>query len=96
MAFTLKQEFWIRLIILIVVVILCLAIYINGKNLSCDKCSMHFSAFKKKFGESSNERIQDYTIKMMDFYRSLKEDRCILIWEKGRGYIYLEELRWKQ
>ena len=74
-------------IILIVLLVLNVAIFINGLNTSCDKCIITFS----------NDKISGVTgifravkVPMDSLANSLENNQCVVILNSGTGYIYNE------
>jgi len=84
-----KTELLIRIINLIIVLGLCLTIYLNGRSLSCDKCELELRTNKPAW-KSSSYTQEKTTVKIIDLYDSIKEDHCVLKWDKNSGWIYNE------
>ena len=64
-----KTELIIKISCTIILVILCIAIYINGKDLSCNKCSLTIS---KKEGMNLNK----YQVNISSLYEAYTLDKC--------------------
>ena len=62
-------ELIIKTFCIILLVILCIAIYINGKDLSCNKCSL---TIKKQEGRTLNK----YQVNISSLYNEYKLDKC--------------------
>ena len=83
-----KTELIIRIINLIVIIGLCLVIYINGKSLDCNNCELNLRTDKPDFASASASYIQEnIKVKIVDLFNSIKEDYCVLIWDRSRGWI---------
>jgi len=71
----------INLILLIlcfsIIVSLCFAVYINGRNLSCDKCSITFT---------QNEGFE-FKVGVQELYTNLIKGKCLVGWDKTMGFI---------
>lgn len=63
------KELIIKLVCILILVILCISIYINGKDLSCNKCKLTIS---KKEGMNTNI----YQINISTLYESYKNNQC--------------------
>jgi len=66
-----RTETIIKVISIIILLALNLAVYYNGKDLSCDKCSVNFS-FENEVG------LQEAKVNVLDLYKSYKEDYCYI------------------
>ena len=88
MQLTEKKEFAIKLFCLIIIIFLNLAIWINGKDLSCDKCIVNFNSRKNVdfFDLSKN----DFNISVIELYNSYLENKCIVEYQEGQGFIYYD------
>jgi len=82
-----KTELLVRIINLIIIVGLCFAIYLNGTGLDCTKCELGLTTYKPQFNSTSSTQ-ENLRVKITDLYNSIKEDNCILRWDKSRGWIY--------
>jgi len=66
----------LKVICLAVLIVMAIAIYIHGKDLSCDKCTI-------KFISSNNNSVEVKAIKIAD---SLNQDKCYVRWDKNGYY----------
>lgn len=64
---------------------LAIVITINGKNLSCDKCIVHFTTTRKLGEELGTPLTIDF--KINDIYLDLKENgHCMVKFSKTEGF----------
>lgn len=67
----------IEVICLIMVIILCIAIYVNGKDLDCSKCIIKFKAVKHKIpGRDGFYSTMNMSVK--ELYDSYIQNKCVL------------------
>jgi len=89
MIITPKKESIIKLICIIILLILNLLIYFNGKNLSCDKCEIRFMANKESIRYVTNEPIQDFKVNITNLFKDYKNKYCLIKWNREQGgFIY--------
>lgn len=79
MQINLKYQVIIKAICLMVIMGLCFAVYLHGKELSCDKCSVKFIS-RNSFGD------KDMSIWIMDLHDELKEGNCYVKWDEQSGF----------
>jgi len=73
----------VRIACIILVVSLCLAVYFNGKNISCDKCVIRFKQTEKLGAMVEwNEEV-----KVMDLNLNLSKGICLISWDNKNGYM---------
>ena len=75
----LKTKILIKAICVIVLVALCISIYINGKDLSCNKCIIKFTTTKN--GQSNFIDIQASILN-----EKLKQGICYVQYDATTGY----------
>ena len=98
MKFTLtpKKEFAIRLFCIVILLTLCISIYLNGRQLECDKCVINFEASRRGFDTASNEQFQNFSVKILDLYSNFTEDGyCLVEFDKMQGYYLKGDLALK-
>lgn len=66
MEITPKTETIIKLICILILIILCISIYIHGKELSCNKCQV-----------SIQQNNQVFKVNISEIYNLYLEDKCI-------------------
>lgn len=72
------------IVCIIIAAALIAAIYINGKDRSCDQCEVHFKT-TRSYGQALAEPI-DITEKANDLYEWFLEGECLIKLDKNRGY----------
>ena len=86
MEITERTQLTVRIFCLIVIIALCIAIWHNGKDLSCGKCSVNFENRKeiadKGYSTSFNVSIE----KLYNEHISTRE--CPLTYSKDFGFMY--------
>jgi len=82
-----KREFAIKLVCFLIVIGLCLAVYVNGKDLSCDNCSINFKAYKRVGDSNSNKVHQEFKVSLQDIHKSFLEEHCLVEFDLDNGYI---------
>ena len=90
--YNIKHEVVIRLFCVIVLAIICLLIYWNGKGLDCSSCYVDFSTTKRDYQTASNEELQDFSVQMNLLYSNLNDGHCIVVFNKDDGYRYNENI----
>jgi hypothetical protein len=84
MIINIKTRIAIRVFILILMIGLSIAVYINGYKISCDKCEVNFIT-EAQHGILLKEPL--YTpIKLTDLYNNLTINKCIISWDDDNGY----------
>jgi hypothetical protein len=73
----------VRLICFIVLLVLCIAVYMNGQVISCDKCVVSFTSSLQGVSKVTN-------VSVMDLYDKLNRDICYVKWNSISGY-YLQD-----
>jgi len=82
----LKIEIAIRIICLIIIFILCIAVYVNGQKLSCDNCVVKFTQYRKLGMKLQKPTV--IPIKLKDLYSNLSENnKCLIKWDRVNGYV---------
>ena len=76
----LRTDLLMRIGILIVILILCLAIYMNGKDLSCNKCEIKLTTDARGMGGPDPDAITEIRVDVIDLFKSIEDDNCILTW----------------
>ena len=73
-------------IIFIVLIGLSASIYLNSKDLSCNKCSIGFKN-TEVFGMKLDDPII-IEVNATDLYYKLIDNRCVVKWSRTQGYYY--------
>ena len=84
MVITEKKELIIKIVCLVIIIALCIAIYINNKNLDCDKCIVKF-----KNMEISGYKLPEPIIieqNLTELYELFIQDKCKITWDRVYGY----------
>jgi len=86
---TQKQILGIQIFCIVMLLFLNLAVWYNGKDLSCDNCAITFRAGKVKpdSNSASRQEIQDFSINLNVLYDFLLEDYCLIEYDKNQGFI---------
>jgi hypothetical protein len=85
----LKRNIIIKVVCILIIVGLCIAIYEQGKVVSCDKCTIGFSQTRKSGVTMENPLNFDVKVKEMD--ENLKKGTCIVLWSRTNGYYNFAE-----
>ena len=82
-----KAKSLILLFCILLVTVLSLAIYFEGRGNSCDQCEVHFKTTRVS-GILLENPIQ-YDVKMVDLFNNLtQQDLCVIKVDKNQGYYY--------
>ena len=74
----------IGIIIIFILLSLIIGVYVNGKDLSCNKCSVEFTNTKVS-GARGN--FLPIAFEVINLYNNLKlNNTCLVKWDKNRGY----------
>ena len=83
-----RTELLIRIINLIIIFGLVVFIYLNGINLTCNKCEIQLTS-ERLFADTPKElRTTSVNVSMIDLFESVVNDSCVLKWDKQSGWIY--------
>ena len=88
-----KSEFAIKIFCLLILIFLNLAIWYNGKNLTCDNCSIDFTASRRERTGISNKVYQNFSVRIKDLYEGFLEDYCLIEFDKLQGYYLKNDTR---
>ncbi len=84
-----KVQVLVRLICLVIIITLCILVYENGKNLSCDNCSVNFQSSKAGFKEAYGKPMLDINLSIKSIYDYyIKYNDCLIKWYKDEGFKY--------
>jgi len=89
MKYTIKTELALRIVCILILIGLNIAIWYNGKDLSCDNCAINFKT-NKRLLTASRENIQDFKINISELYQSLIDDKCVIEFDEDYGYRYIK------
>ena len=81
-------ELIIRIICILILIGLNLGVYLNGKSLDCNKCTVNFQSYKTDFKEAFNHPAQEFSIKIIDIYNKFLNNQSCLVKYTEEGYIY--------
>lgn len=91
-----KTELMIKSFCLIVLITLNVLIYLNGKNLSCDKCQINFQSNKEDYKKAYNESMQTFRINISRLYNAYKNNDCYIYWDAdNQGFKLKNDLQVK-
>ncbi len=82
-----KTKFLVELFCVIMLILICVSVYLNGISLSCDKCNLRFKQ-EMSFGVEDDK---DFSVKVLDLYEGFKEGECVVEWVKNNGFVYKGE-----
>jgi len=86
-----KTEIIIRILMVLILISLCIAVYINGKDLTCDKCRVCFKTTRQSLsGGTYNEFCHNLTY----MFEKFNEGYCTVSYSKEGGFADLNK-RWK-
>ena len=83
-----KQQIIIKVLCIVILLGLNIAVFIHGRNLSCDKCKIEFTSEKITHEEAFDSSWQEITINITDLYDSYLNDQCIIKFDPIEGYKY--------
>lgn len=82
----LKTDLIIRILILISVLILCFAVYMNGKDLNCNKCEIRLTSARTGYQSTQRNITTEINVKVIDLFDSIRNNYCIITWQKQEGW----------
>jgi hypothetical protein len=77
MNITLKQRVIIKSICLVILLVLCVAVYKNGQTLDCNKCVVKFTS--EKYNQTLDAKI-------MELSDNLNGGKCYVEWTETQGF----------
>jgi hypothetical protein len=81
-----RTQLFIRILCLIVIIALCVAIWHNGKGLSCSKCSVNFENRKEIVDKGYSS---SFNVSIEELYNShISTGECPLSYSKDFGFMY--------
>ena len=88
-----KKEFVIKLFCFLIILGLCITIYINGQDLDCSKCSLHFQTFQTRAVNPGEVVTQDFYVNITDIYNYFQDnENCLIVFDLNNGYIYSQNV----
>ena len=73
------------IVIFLAITAMAISLYINGKDLSCDKCNVEFSTYKRHGVALGTPYVID--IKINELYSELVDNNhCMIEWSKMDGF----------
>jgi len=82
-----KKILGIQIFCIVILLFLNLAVWYNGKDLTCDNCSIGFKATKTGPDSASNKEIQDFSININSLYDGLLRNYCLIEFYEKQGFI---------
>lgn len=84
MAVRIKKEY-IKVFVICMLLALNIAIYVNGKQLSPDKCVVEFNSAR------AGQKIQtdnpfNISIKLTELHENFEDGKCKIFWSRTEGY----------
>lgn len=83
----LKTNLLIRIITLIIILGLSLTIYLNGKNLDCNKCELTLTSSRRGRDTASYNVTTKINIKATEMFETIQDGECRVSWDKIYGFI---------
>jgi len=75
-----KTRVSIKFFCVAALIILALAIFINGRSLSCEKCTV-------RFGTEVFNNVSVFETRIIDLYEGYINDSCLVAYNKQSGFI---------
>jgi len=93
MEITPKLELIVRIFCFLLATGICIAIYVHGKDLSCDKCVINFANSKANpMTGNSNTVVMNFTVPIQEMYEEFLKGRCIVKFDEVNGFYYTENI----
>ncbi len=86
MNLTPKRELLIKLFSISILVFLCIAVWYNGKDLTCNNCNINFESYKTMSADSSYKVYQNFSTNIYDLYYKFLEGECLVVFDEDNGY----------
>jgi hypothetical protein len=77
-----KVEFIIKVFCIIIIITLNVLVYVHGKDLSCDKCKIHFQSEKTIYKNVYDSPLQNLYINISLIYNDFLNNKCYIEWDK--------------
>lgn len=82
-----KTQVIVRFFCLVIILVLIIAVYFNGKDLSCNKCIVNFQATKSGYKEAYDKPMQEFNLSLQSIYDYyIKYNDCLVKWEDDEGF----------
>lgn len=81
-----KKESAMLIFCILILSALCIGIYYNGKDLSCDKCIIDFKTVKRPMGGRPQGEMTDVSVSIPILYEHWQEGECYLIFDGNGGF----------
>lgn len=78
-----ETELKVKVVCLIVVIMLCVSVYINGTKLDCNKCEITFKQ-SRKLGFPSDIKIE---VNAYSLYNNWSNGYCLIEWDNKNGFL---------
>jgi len=76
----------IQIFVIILLLALIIAVYINGKHLNTDKCVITFKS-SPMLDSWQGLEMRNESAKVIDLYSNLSTGRCLVKWDRAIGYV---------
>lgn len=86
MRITYRTEILIEFFCILILIFLNFAVWYNGKNLDCDKCTIDFKAIRREHETASNKVFQNFSVPIVDIYNNFLNGDCLVKFDKDNGY----------
>ena len=84
MKYSIKIEIIVELVCLLILLALSIAIYYNGKDLTCDNCNIQFTTQYASNVQDFNKVFNVSVVKLVDKF---KEGYCLVDYNEDQGFI---------
>ena len=78
-----KKEMFLHIINILILAFLCIAIFLNGRTLTCDQCKINFQSSRVMNIYQSNVSVQ--VQQLYDYYQ--EGGHCLVVWDRTQGFI---------
>lgn len=79
-----KNEVKVRVVLILILIGLCVAVYINGRDLSCDGCVICFENSKLS---TQGEVYSQFCLNLTDIHEEFVDGTCLVVYQEDVGYI---------
>ena len=86
MNLTNKQELIIKLFCILILIGLNIAVWYNGKDLSCSQCIIKFSS--GQYNQLQKDIDNSFNVSVIELYESYQKDYCLVKYIDNQGFSY--------
>jgi len=84
MKYTIKIELIVEVICIIILLALSIAIYNNGKDLTCDNCNIQFTT---QYANQVQDFNKVFNVSVVELFDKFKEGYCLVDYNEDQGFI---------